>query len=205
VDDLDWGTLVGEDGSWSARAGYSPILSLTIGGEEEGSGWIEVWPNPPGAAVRETFRVRGDFDAKSIAFRAGWISGAGPLRARLESADGTVVEQADLPAETFRMPPLEDGWEQGVGVWGTFRFAGERVFPQGSAWRLVLEPPPGSEWRFLALREGTDYGFGPGAVFPEGSAEVGRDGAWAGWPWYGDAANGPSDEADLPFYLPAEK
>ncbi|WP_316414116.1 hypothetical protein [Mesoterricola silvestris] len=171
-------------GAWRVRQGYTPTLELDYATGSQGNGYMEVWSSNPktisgAASVRETFKVTGPSrDFSRVKLRLARTAGTGPLTVRVEEADGTPVDQVDLPAS---------GFPQGVQAWATAVFPLSHVLNSGVAYHLVLSSPAGTTYAAFPLRKGLDKGFSTSTVFPDGHAQFTTTGAagWQGWDMWG--------------------
>jgi hypothetical protein len=200
VSDLDWAVLVRQGGkAWGIRRGYTPILELDYqDGWSGGTGYIEAWAGTPqtisGAqAVRETFTVTGGArNVASVAVRIARIQGSDPLDVRLESADGTVIDQGSISAREVPLTkPVSYFWER-------CNFPSPQMFFPGKTYHLDLEANPSSAYQAFPIRKGSAYGFHDTTFFPDGVAQFKQGNVWVGWTQWG-ATN--RQDGDLQFYF----
>ncbi|WP_306597850.1 hypothetical protein [Geothrix sp. 21YS21S-2] len=171
-------------GAWRVRQGYTPTLELDYTTGSQGNGYMEVWSTNPksisgAASVRETFKVTGPSrDFSKVNVRLSRTSGSGPLTVRVEEADGTLVDQAALPAALF---------PQGVPTWVTATFPLSHVLNTGVAYNLVLACAADTSFSAFPMRKGRDKGFANTTFFPDGYAQFTTTGAtgWQGWDMWG--------------------
>ncbi|HLJ15832.1 MAG TPA: fibronectin type III domain-containing protein [Bryobacteraceae bacterium] len=200
IADTDWAELMsGPNGTWSPRAGYTPILELDYqDGFSEGNGYMEGWVGAPenisGAAeVRETITVSPARETVSSAsIRVARISGSDPLVVLLEASDGTVIEQGQISADSI---PLTVPTST---VWATYTFAAPHTLVGGQTYHLQFSSAATSTFQVFPIRKGLAYGFQNTTYFPDGYAEFNPAGAWTGWTQWG--VNNRTD-GDLQFYF----
>ena len=183
--DADFAVLLKSGtGAWKLRQGYTPTLELDYATGSQGNGYMEIWSTNPktisgNASGRETFKVTGPSRTFSkVLLRLEHASGASPLTVRIEEGDGTLMEQAQVPAANF---PL------GVTAWVTVTFPLSHVLNTGVAYHLVLSSPADSVYAAFPMRKGLDKGFSTSTVFPDGYAQFTATGAsgWTGWNMWG--------------------
>lgn len=200
VSDTDSAVLLQEGGeNWSPRAGFTPIIQLEYDdGTSEGIGYMEGWIGAPepisgSSAVREAFTVSGAAkNVTSAHIRVARISGSDPLTIRLESADGTLIEQGSIPASAFSIG------SQPNYTWGTYTFATNHVLEKGQTYHLDFEAPGSTTYQAFPIRKGVAYGFQPTTYFPDGYAQFEQNGSWVGWTQWGVTNR---TDGDLQFYL----
>lgn len=200
VSDTDCAVLLQEGGSnWAPRAGFTPIVQLEYDdGSSEGIGYMEGWIGAPesisgSSAVRETFTVSGAAEnVTSASVRVARISGSDPLTVRLESADGTLIDQGNISASAFSTG------SQPNYVWGTYTFATNHVLEKGQTYHLDLEAPASSTYQAFPIRKGVAYGFQPTTYFPDGYAQFEQNSSWVGWTQWGVTNR---TDGDLQFYF----
>ncbi len=170
-------------GAWKLRQGYTPTLELDYDTGSQGNGYMEVWSTNPKtisgtAAVRETFKVSGPSRTfTKVNVRLQRVSGEGPLTVRVEEADGTLVDQVQVPASSIIT---------GVPTWVTATFPVSHVLNSGVAYNLTLSSPADTAYSAFPMRKGLDKGFSKSTVFPDGYAQcTTADGSWAGWDMWG--------------------
>jgi len=171
-------------GTWRVRQGYTPTLELDFATGTQGNGYMEVWSTNPkavsgAASVRETFKVSGPSRTFSkVNVRLSRTGGTGPLTVRVEEADGSLVDQAAIPAARF---------PQGVSTWATATFPLGHVLNTGVAYNLVLSCDADTSFSAFPLRKGRDKGFSNATFFPDGYAQFTTTGAagWQGWDMWG--------------------
>jgi len=182
----------GTGSSWKLRQGYTPTLELDYAGASQGNGYMEVWSTNPKpisgqAEVREAFTVTGPSRTfTKVLLRLAATSGTSTLTVRVEEADGTLVDQVEVPAAAF-LP--------GVSCWVTATFPAAHVLNSGVAYNLTLSSPADTVYSAYPLRKGLDKGFASSTVFPDGHAQFTATGAsgWAGWDMWGTPGLKDSD------------
>jgi hypothetical protein len=187
------------NGSWAPRKGYTPILQLDFSdGWTEGVGYMEVWIGVPQAisgtqTVRQTLTISDtEKDVKSVAVRVARTLGSAPLTVRLEEADGTLIEQGNIPATAF---PLSSSVSYG---WAQYTFSTPHRLSPGRTYHLVLQAPSTSRYQAFPIRKGMAYNFKDTTYFPDGYAQFMQNGSWVGWTQWG-ATN--RKDGDLQFYF----
>jgi hypothetical protein len=190
--DTDWAQLMNYGGGWQIRPEYTPILQLNYGnGVDEGVGYMEAWVRDPktisgSAQVRETFTVSGaNRTISAVSVRVARTSGTSPLTIRLESAGGTLIDQAQLGPGSSSM------------AWLTGSLSASHTLQAGSTYNLVLTSPPGTSYATFAIRQGTSYGFVAGPYFGDGHMQYSTGSGWLNVEAWGS----PSLEGDLQFFL----
>lgn len=171
-------------GAWKVRQGYTPTLELDYDTGSQGNGYMEVWSANPkpisgAASVRETFKVTGPSRTFGKALlRLKRTGGSSPLNVRVEEADGSLVDQVQIPAAHF---------PQGVSAWATAVFPLTHVLNSGVGYHLVLSSPADTVYTAFPMRKGLDKGFSTSTVFPDGYAQFTSTGAagWTGWDMWG--------------------
>ena len=186
IGDRDWAVLVRSGaGAWNTRMGFTPILELEYGnGGRQGNGYMEVWSSNPKlisgqAGVRERFTVTGPSRSfTQVALRLQRLTGTSPLTVRVEAADGTLLEEAAVPALDFL---------DSAPSWVTVSFPLTQVLARGEAYHLVLSSPADTQYRAFPMRKGADKGFSAATSFPDGYAQftLAADGGWTGWDMWG--------------------
>ncbi len=169
VSDTDLATLLSDDGkTWIIRK-ETPIFQVQYqDGHNEGQGYMGTRVTVPapivGAArARETFTPVVTHTVNAVSVRLQASGTPQPLVLRLEQGDGTLVEQGMLDASTF---------SKAIAQWSTFKFASPHVLTAGQPYNLVLTAPAGaSSYLIYPLEKGTNYGFDPKLVFPDGHAD----------------------------------
>jgi len=191
VSDIDQHVLVLENqGGWDDTRFFNntPVFELGYGdGFAQGNGYVEVWsaePIPPisGAnQIREAFIVSGPHRTVSaVSVRAARISGSDPLRIRLETAAGTLLEEATIPDTSFPLgPPGPEGTFP--SVWVTLTFSMPRVLISGQSYNLVLTAPSTSTYKAFPVRKAADNGFNPMTYFADGNAQQNDGAGWKNW------------------------
>jgi len=191
IADANWAVLYRAGaGPWKVRPGHTPTLELDYTTGSQGNGYMEVWSTNPkpisGAAqVREAFTVSGPSRTfTKVLLRLAATSGTSPLTVRVEEADGTLVDQVQVPSSDF-LP--------GVSNWVTATFPVAHVLNSGVAYNLTLSSPSDTVYSAYPLRKGLDKGFSTSTVFPDGHAQFTTTGTWAGWDMWGTPGLKDSD------------
>jgi Putative Ig domain len=184
---------------WKPRQGYTPILQINYDdGFTEGIGYMEVWVGAPQsisgtASVRETFTVSGPSDTvSSVSIRAARMSGSASLTVRLETGNGTLIEQGEIPASSF---PVSTS---ATYTWGVYKFATAHTLANGQSYHLVLQSPASTVYQAFPIRKGVDYGYKNTTYFPDGYAQFLQNGTWVGWTQWGVTNR---TDGDLQFYF----
>jgi hypothetical protein len=186
VADADFALLVRSGASaWKLREGFTPIVELDYAdGGSQGNGYMEVWSTNPktisgNAMARETFQVSGPSRAFTrIMVRLQRTAGTSPLTLRLETSDGTLIEQGTVPAASV-LP--------GVPTWVECSFPLSQSLASGADYHLTLSSPADTQYSIFPIRKGLDKGFSDYTAFPDGHAQYTTSGAagWTGWDMWG--------------------
>jgi len=180
-------------GAWKPRQGFTPILELDYAdGGSQGNGYMEVWSTNPknisgNAQVRETFKVSGPSRIFTrIRFRTRLVAGSSPLSVQVTEADGTLIEQASVPAAQVL---------QSAPGWVTFSFPLSQALTSGVTYRLTFSTAADTQYSAFPIRKGLDKGFSKLTVFPDGYAQYTSTGSagWTGWDMWGTANLSTSD------------
>jgi hypothetical protein len=198
----DYAVLLGTNGSnWSPRVGYVPVYQLQFqNGVTEGMGYMEGWSGAPAPmsgtnAVRETFTVSGSaFNISSVGIRAARVSGSDPLVVRLENADGSLIEEGSIPANTIALSSSSSP----SYAWTKFDFSTTYTLVPGNTYHLDFSASATSTYQTFPVRKGSSYGFQPTTFFPDGNAEIKQSGSWSGWTQWGVSNR---TDGDLQFYF----
>jgi hypothetical protein len=198
----DYSVLLGTNGSnWSPRVGYIPVYQLKFqNGLTEGMGYMEGWSGAPEPmsgtnAVRETFTVSGSgFNISSVGIRAARVNGSDPLIVRLENANGSLIEEGSIPANTIALSSSSSP----SYAWLKFDFSTTYTLIPGNTYHLEFDASATSTYQTFPVRKGSSYGFQPTTFFPDGNAEVAKNGSWTGWTQWGVANR---TDGDLQFYF----
>ena len=204
--DVDWGQpLRSGSGPWSDRANTVPIMQLDYAdGTHAGCGYMEVWVRSHksigGAAkAREAFTVSGPNRAVgSFSVRLMRISGASPLTVRLETSDGTLVEEGTIPAAEIAVGIPGDHGGGGHATWETYTFAAPRTLVSGQGYNVVLSTASDTAYSIFVIRKGSSWGFSPSTYFRDGRAQYTSG---AGWGPFTQDGGPPLDEGDLQAYF----
>ena len=204
--DTDWALLrnsgqLGSPGSWSFRAGHTPILQLNYGnGNSAGKGYTDTFSSSGRKtisgtnAVRETFTVSGSTRTVSGAsIRLLKVSGTSALTIRLEQGNGTLIEQVTVPAASIGTS----------AQWVTVTFTSSRTLTAGQAYNLLLTAPSDTSYATWPMQEGVAAGFSSTTFFGDGYAQFATTGTnWSG-DFQGTGASTRTD-LDLQFYFTAQ-
>lgn len=185
---------------WKLRQGYTPIVQMNFeDGFTQGFGYMEVWVGAPEtisgtASVRETFTVSsGASDSvSSVAVRVARMSGSGALTLRLETGDGSLIEQGVVPASSMPIGA------SATYVWVSYKFSAPHTLAAGQSYHLVLQSPASTVYQAYPIRKGSDYGYKSTTFFPDGYAQFLQGGTWVGWTQWGVANR---TDGDLQFYF----
>jgi hypothetical protein len=196
--DVDWGqpTRSGS-GAWSDQSNTVPIMQLNYAnGVTAGLGYMENWSRSAktisgGARVRQRFTVSGSSRlVTTVSVRLKRLGGSSPLRIRLETSSGVLVEQATIPASSIPVASHPS--------WATYRFARSRTLLTGRAYNLVLTSASDTSYLIFVIRQGSSYGFSPTTYFADGSAQYNPGTGWVG---FDPGWRGPLDQGDLQLYF----
>jgi Putative Ig domain len=184
---------------WKPRQGYTPVVQMDFeDGFTQGYGYMEVWVGTPEtisgtATVRETFTVSGVSDTvSSMSVRVARVSGAGALTLRLESGDGTLIEQGTVAASSVPIGSSP------TYVWASYKFSSPHTLAVGQSYHLVLQSSSSTVYQAYPIRKGSDYGYKSTTFFPDGYAQFLQSGTWVGWTQWGVADR---TDGDLQFYF----
>jgi hypothetical protein len=164
---------------WGPKANHTPIFEVYYqDGTIQGQGYVEA---PPGGALpiggpnklRETFVVtEKNRTVSKVSVRVRKDKGSpGPLTVRLEKADGSLIEEGEIPADS-------------VGVkntWVSYSFKQNRELLCGEGYNLVLSAPVGDPYQAPPIRVGCAYGMNASSQFTDGYAQHTTGEAWHGW------------------------
>lgn len=183
--------------SWSVYDYNTPIYEIDFAdGASFGQGYMEVWVGVPepitgSQSVRETFTVSGgDRAVTKVSFRVALVSGSGDLTVRLETADGSLIEQGTIPASAFP--------GSGNYGWATYTFSAMRTLQNGQGYNIDLEAPSGTTYQAYPIRKGSAQSFQSTTFFPDGYAEFKSGDSWVGWTQWGVTNR---TDSDLQFYF----
>jgi hypothetical protein len=204
--DLDWGQpLRYGTGGWADRSNTVPIMQLNYAnGLTAGLGYMEVWVRSyksisGSARAREAFTVSGaNRLVSSVSVRLMRVSGSSPLTVRLETADGTLIEEGTIPASQIAIGTPGDHGGGGHAVWVSYPFSAPRTLAAGQGYNLVLSAPGDTSYSIFVIRKGVHYHFAPPTYFGDGKAQYTSG---SGWGPFTQDGSGPLDEADLQFYF----
>jgi len=184
---------------WKPRQGYTPVFQMDYeDGFTQGFGYMEVWVGAPQtisgtASVRETFTVSGASRTVSgMAVRVARLSGSAALTMRLESGDGTLIEQGDIAATSV---PLNSS---ATYVWADYKFSSPHTLAIGQSYHLVLQSPASTVYQAYPIRKGSAYGYRSSTFFSDGFAQFLQAGTWVGWTQWGVTNR---TDGDLQFYF----
>jgi hypothetical protein len=184
---------------WKPRQGYAPVLQMNYDdGFTEGFGYMEVWVGAPQpisgiSSVRESFTVSGaSRTISSVGVRVARLTGSGALTVRLETGDGTLIEQGEVAAASV---PLD---ASATYVWAAYKFSAPHTLSVGQSYHLVLQSPASTVYQAFPIRKGSDYGYKNTTFFPDGYAQFLEAGSWVGWTQWGVTNR---TDGDLQFYF----
>jgi hypothetical protein len=184
---------------WKPRQGYTPVLQMNYDdGFSDGFGYMEVWVGAPqsisgASSVRETFTVSGSSrTVSSVGIRVARLSGSGALTVRLETGDGTLIEQGDVAASSV---PLN---ASATYVWANYKFSAPHTLGAGQSYHFVLQSTASTVYQTFPIRKGSDYGYKNTTFFPDGYAQFLEAGSWVGWTQWGVTNR---TDGDLQFYF----
>ena len=202
VSDIDSAVLLSQNGGpWSQRKSYSPIYELDFqNGASEGIGYMEAWVGAPQNisgmnAIRENFTVSGSqVKVASASIRLARVNGNDPLKVRLEHADGSLIEQGNIPASAVALSSSSSPTEG----WVTYPFSTTYTLIPGQTYHLVFEATATSTYQAFPIRKGSAYGFKSTTFFTDGHAEFEANSSWVGWTQWGVTNR---TDGDLQFYF----
>ena len=160
----------------SVRSGDIPVFDLAYAdGTHDGQSYIGNLISNYGviggssSQVRERFTVSGGSrTVTSASVRVRRTSGSAPLIIRLETADGTLIDDGAVAASSIAQSAA--GGDNGGSVWATVAFGTSHVLANGQAYNLVISCADGTEYTAAPLQEGTTKGLHSFA-FTDGQAE----------------------------------
>ena len=195
----DFAVYEAEPSPWVYRAKDTPIFDLAYAnGVHDGMSYIGamidkyVIISGPANMARERFTVSGgDRTVTTAAVRVRRTSGSSPLTIRLETGDGTLIEEGTVAASSI--PASAPGGDNGGAVWATVVFASPHALANGSTYHLRVSTAPDTQYTTFPVQEGTPKGL-LSYRFTDGTGQRTTDGSsWADI--YGRSP------ADLQFYL----
>lgn len=213
---VDWAHLekIG-NGQWTSNRGagagtITPIMQLAYAnGTYGGLGYIETWPDTSisqtktitgsNNKIRETITVSGgDKTATAVNLKLKRVSGSGPLDVRLETGNGTLIEQGTIPSSKI---PLGDpnNFRQSPN-WAKYQFSTPRTLTNGQTYNVVFSTDSGTQYSVFAVREGKDYGYQPITYFEDGKAQETSSGGSA-WVYPISWNSNRDDDGDWQFYF----
>jgi hypothetical protein len=200
--DADCATLIRYSGAgWSVYKVNTPIFQINFGdGATMGQGYMEVWPEVPQViggtnAVRETFTVSGATrTVGTFSIRVAHTSGTQSLKVRLETANGTLIEEGYIPLASI---PLSSSSSPDY-VWATYHFSAIRTLYSGDTYHVDLEASSGTTYQVFPIRKGGYYNFANTTYFHDGYAQFKSGSSWVGWTQWGVTNR---TDADLQFYF----
>jgi hypothetical protein len=200
--DLDCATLTRYSGAgWSVYTVNTPIFQINFSdGATMGQGYMEVWPEVPQViggthAVREAFTVSGGTrTVGSFSVRVARTGGTQSLKVRLETGNGTLIEEGYIPVSTI---PLSSSSSPNY-VWATYKFSAIRPLYSGDTYHVVLEASSGTTYQVFPIRKGGYYNFANSTYFHDGYAQFKSGSSWVGWTQWGQTNR---TDADLQFYF----
>ena len=195
----DFAVYEAEPSPWVYRAKDTPIFDLAYAnGVHDGMSYIGamidkyVIISGPANMARERFTVSGgDRTVTTAAVRVRRTSGSSPLTIRLETGDGTLIEEGTVAASSI--PASAPGGDNGGAVWATVVFASPHALANGSTYHLRVSTAPDTQYTTFPVQEGTPKGL-LSYRFTDGTGQRTTDGSsWADIYQY--------DPADMQFYL----
>lgn len=216
ISDVNWGhSFSAHGGSFSLRAGFTPIMQLTYSdGTIVGNGYrfvhirdIETISGT--STVQEAFTVSAtstNQSVTSVSVRLGRWSGNDPLTATLKKSDGTFIASASLPAGSISSATSAgvvcSGCDavQVIPAWYTFNFSSPQFLAVGNSYDLVLSTATTSQYKIFTLQKGiaNSSPWSPVSDFYDGLAQFNPGTGYVGWPTSG---GGPDNLSDLQFYF----
>jgi len=195
---VNWGqpTRSGS-GGWSDLSTTVPIMQLNYSnGVTAGLGYMEVWVRSykaisGTARAREAFTVSGsNRSVSSFSVRLMRISGSSPLTVRLETSDGTLIEQGTISASAIAIGTY--------ATWVTCTFPSSQTLVAGQAYNVVLSTTSDTVYSIFVIRKGSSWGFSPTTYFSYGHAQYTTGSSWGPFTQDGGSA---LDQGDLQFYF----
>jgi hypothetical protein len=187
--------------SWSVFDYTTPIFQIDFSdGSNMGQGYMEVWPEVPQViggthAVREQFTVSGGTrTVATFGIRVARTSGAAGLAVRLETSNGTLIEEGYIPSSSI---PLSSSSSPNY-VWATYTFSAIRTLYSGDGYHVDLEASSGTTYQVFPIRKGGYYNFPVTTYFHDGYAQFKSGSSWVGWTQWGQTNR---TDADLQFYF----
>lgn len=188
-----------QDPLWPGRPFFHiPIYELAYGdGSKQGVGYTEVWIQQGTRTISGAQMVRQlvtpiQTRVVSEAYvRLRRTTTTGTLVLRLETSNGTLVEELTIPGSQA----LSDrhGWVGGV-------FSTPRTLQAGTRYHLVVKATAGT-FEAFPIRDGSVvYGFSQSTTFQDGSCEYNTGSGWRDWYGWGTSGEG-THEGDLQFYF----
>jgi hypothetical protein len=187
-------------GAWYSRAKFDPIMDLTYAdGSHQGQGYMEVNLGYYGtisgnSMVRERFTVSGgDRMVTTASVRVRRTSGTDPLTIRLETSNGTLIEQGTVAAANIEQSA--PGGDNRGQSWATITFASPHLLVNGTTYRLRLSTTASTTYTALSIRCGASYSYNVATYYNDGQSEKTTDGTtWVG------LGRVPTED-DLQFYF----
>lgn len=187
-------------GPWRVRDDQTPIYQVNYtDGSTQGMGYMEVMADNPhvvsgSSMVRETFTVSGaNRTVTGMSVKLNRSSGSGDLVFRLESGDGSGIQEVSAPASSV---PSDD-------TWVTASFAQPVVLKAGQSYNLALKTDASTTYSVYTVERGDHYGFDTTTYFKDGYAQFTTGSGWTGWTKAGGAVTNLLD-TDLQFYFNAQ-
>lgn len=184
-------------GPWRVRDDQTPIYQVKYtDGSTQGMGYMEVMADNPhvvsgSSMVRETFTASGaSRTVTGVSVKLNRSGGNGDLVFRLESGDGSGIQEVSVPASAV---PSED-------TWVSASFAQPVVLKAGQSYNLVLKTDANTTYSVYTVERGDHYGFDTATYFNDGYAQFTTGSGWTGWTKAGGAVTNLLD-TDLQFYF----
>jgi hypothetical protein len=197
-------------GQWDADTSLRQITPVVVftyaNGASQGQGYIESWHREAktinaAQRARETFTVNGGTrTVSSVAVRLARVSGSSPLRIRLETGTGVLIEEAPVPGSGSIGLQTNAGLDSNQNdTWVTLAFASSHVLTAGQSYNLVLTSPADTAYSIYAIRKGMDYGYPSTTYFNDGKGQYDPGiGTFGPFTSLNDRL---LDKADLQFYF----
>lgn len=157
-------TLRYSGGAWGVRSQDFPAFDVTYAnGSHDGSAYVEAMLaqtrvlTGTNSKVRERFTPTSAVTIKELWVRVGRQSGTGVITARLQKADGTLVETGTIAASS--VVAYTPGAETRVGDWVGYTFGTPVSLQNGQEYHLILSTDGASQYSMTPIRVND-----PGAV-----------------------------------------
>ena len=206
ISDTNWGQPIKNGtGAWKDRDNTVPILQLDYSdGTTDGIGYMEVWVRSyksisGNSIAREAFTVSGtDKNVSSVNLRLMRINGTSPLKVRLETSTGTLIEEGNIDSTQIPIGTPGDHSGTGHATWATYNFVSTHSLKVGQSYNIVLSTAADTTYSIFVIRKGVDYQYAKSTYFSDGHAQYNSGTGWAAFTQDGATA---LDEGDLQFYF----